>query len=535
MKVLISDNLAPIGEKILREAGLEVDNNPGLAPDELKAIIGDYDGLVIRSATKVTAELLEAADKLKVVGRAGIGLDNVDIPAASQKGIVVMNAPDGNATTAAEHAISMMMSLARNIPQATASMKAGKWEKKLFMGREVTGKTLGIVGIGRIGSIAASRAQGLKMKVIAYDPHMPRELVEKMGIELVELEELARRSDFISVHVPLTKETHHLLDVDFFGHMKSDAMFIDCARGGVVDEDALYSALKEGQIAGAALDVFEKEPTSLETTPLLGLKNFICTPHLGASTSEAQDNVASVIAEQMADYLLHGSVTNAVNVPSVSGEVLAKVGPYVTLGEMLGSLQMQLADGSVEEIVLEFSGNLAELDTGPLTVAFLKGLFTPIVGDAVNFVNAPLLAKERGIKVIESKTSQSDDFTNLMRTTVRTASGEVMLAGTVFGKKEPRLVRFNSFRLEALPAGPMLLVYNKNVPGVIGALATTLGNDAINISRMTVGHEESSDQNIILLNIDSRISDDLLARVRDLDNIDDAMVLEVPHYDRKTC
>ncbi|MCW5213316.1 phosphoglycerate dehydrogenase, partial [Desulfobulbus sp. TB] len=313
MKVLISDNLAPIGEKILKEAGLEVDVNTGLPPEELKAIIPDYDGLVIRSATKVREDIIEAATKLKVVGRAGIGLDNVDIPAASEKGIVVMNAPDGNATTAAEHAISMMMSLSRNIPQATASMKAGKWEKKSFMGREVTGKILGIVGIGRIGSIVASRAQGLKMKVIAYDPFMPNELVKKLGVERMDLLELAARADYISVHTPLTKDTHHLLSTDFFAAMKKEAMFIDCARGGVLDEEALYQALKEGRIAGAALDVFEKEPTTLEATPLLGLDNFICTPHLGASTAEAQENVAVAIAEQMADYLLKGSVRNAVN------------------------------------------------------------------------------------------------------------------------------------------------------------------------------------------------------------------------------
>ena len=410
MKVLISDNLAPIGEKILKEAGLDVDVNTGLPPEELKAIISDYDGLVIRSATKVRPDIIEAATKLKVVGRAGIGLDNVDIPAASQKGIVVMNAPDGNATTAAEHAISMMMSLARNIPQATGSMKEGKWEKKSFMGREVTGKTVGIVGIGRIGSIFANRAQGLKMKVIAFDPHMPQELIEKIGVERVSLEELAKRADFVSVHVPLTKETHHLLSTEFFTNMKNDAMFIDCARGGVCDEEALYTALKEGQIAGGALDVFENEPTTLEKTPLLGLKNFICTPHLGASTSEAQENVASVIAEQMADYLLKGAVRNAVNVPSVSDEVIAKVGPYITLGEMLGSLHMQIAKGGVEEVSLEFSGDLSETDTGPVTVAFLKGLFTPILKDAVNFVNAPLIAKERGIKLIESKTQQSSDY-----------------------------------------------------------------------------------------------------------------------------
>ncbi len=531
MKVLISDNLAPIGEKILREAGLEVDVNTGLPPEELKAIIPDYDGLVIRSATKVRQDIIEAATKLKVVGRAGIGLDNVDIPAASEKGIVVMNAPDGNATTAAEHAISMMLSLARNIPQATASMKAGKWEKKSFMGREVTGKTLGIVGIGRIGSIVANRAQGLHMKVIAYDPFMPEELVQKLGVERLDLLELARRADFISVHTPLTKDTHHLLSTDFFANMKEDAMFIDCARGGVLDEEAFFAALQEGRIAGGALDVFEKEPTTLEGTPLLGLDNFICTPHLGASTSEAQENVASAIAEQMADYLLKGAVRNAVNVPSVSDDVLAKIGPYIKLGEMLGSLHMQIARGGVEEITLEYSGELSEQDTGPVTVAFLKGLFTPILQDAVNFVNAPLIAKERGIKVVEAKTKQASDFTNQVRITVKTNQGENMLAGTVFGKKEPRLVRLNSFRLEALPAGPMLLVYNKNVPGVIGALGVTLGGSGVNISRMTVGREEESNQNVILLNTDTTVSKDLLAAVKELDRIDDAMALELPAYE----
>ncbi len=530
MKVLISDNLASIGEKILREAGIEVDVKTGLPPEELKAIIPAYDGLVIRSATKVREDIIEAATGLKVIGRAGIGLDNVDIPAASQKGIVVMNAPDGNATTAAEHAISMMMSLARNIPQATASMKAGKWEKKSFMGREVSGKTLGIVGVGRIGSIVANRAQGLHMKVIAFDPHMPADLVERIGVELVDLEELARRADFISVHTPLTKETHHLLSGEFFANTKNDAMFVDCARGGVVDEEALYEALDTGKIAGAALDVFEKEPTSLEETPLLGHPHFICTPHLGASTSEAQENVASAIAEQMADYLLKGVVRNAVNVPSVSDEVLASIGPYIRLGEMLGSLHMQIAKGGVEEVNLEFNGDLADQDVGPVTVAFLKGLFTPILQDAVNFVNAPLIAEERGIRIVESKSRQTADFTNLLRVTVKTTDGENMLAGTVFGKKEPRLVRLNSFRLEALPAGPMLLVYNRDVPGVIGLLGTTLGAAGVNIASMTVGREEKSSQNVILLNTTPRISKDLLATVRELSSIDDAMVLELPPY-----
>ncbi len=530
MKVLISDNLAPVGEKILLDAGLEVDVNTGLTPEELMKIIPEYEGLVIRSATKVTAEIIEAAANLKVVGRAGIGLDNVDVAAASKHGIVVMNAPDGNATTAAEHAIAMMVSLARNIPQATGSMKEGKWEKKRFMGRELTGKVLGIIGIGRIGSIVAERAQGLKMQVIAYDPHMPEELVKKLGVKLTSIDEVCRNSDFISVHVPMTKDTKHLISTAQFKSMKKDAMFIDCARGGVVDEKALYEALTAGEIAGAALDVFEVEPTSRENCPLLGLDNFICTPHLGASTSEAQENVAVAIAQQMAAYLNTGVVSNAVNVPSVSSEVLSKVGPYLTLAEMLGSLHMQIAKGGVEEVNLEYIGEFEELTTGPITVAFLKGLFTPILQDAVNYVNAPLIAKERGIRVVESKTGHSDDFTSLLSIRVKTTEGENMLAGTVFGKNEPRLVRMNTFRLEALPTGPMLFVYNKDVPGVIGALGTTLGQYDVNISRMTVGREKEHGRNIILLNTDNMISREILRAVQELEHIDDAMALELPHY-----
>ncbi len=530
MKVLISDNLSPIGAEILREAGLEVDVNTGLAPEELKKIIGKYDGLVIRSATKVTLDILESATNLKVVGRAGIGLDNVDIPAASQKGIVIMNAPNGNAITTAEHAISMMMALSRNIPQATASMKEGKWEKKKFMGREVTGKTLGIIGIGRIGGIAASRAQGLKMKTIAYDPHMPKETAEKIGVELVGLEELAKRSDYITVHVPMTKETKALISTEFFKNMKNDAMFIDCARGGVCDEEALYHALRDGEIGGAALDVFAAEPTTRDNCPLLELDNFICTPHLGASTSEAQENVAVLIAQQIADYLLKGVVTNAVNVPSVSDDVLTQVGPYIALGEMLGSFHMQMTKGGIEEITVEYSGELAELNTSPITIAFLKGLFTPILKDAVNYVNAPIIAKDRGIKVVEAKSERSDDFINVMTSRVRTSDGENVLVGTVFGKNEPRLVRLNTFRLEALPAGPMLLVYNNDVPGVIGALGTALGMGGVNISRMTVGREETSRQNIIVLATDSLVSKELLAKVCSLDNITDAVVLELAEY-----
>lgn len=530
MKVLISDNLAPIGAKILKDAGIEVDINTGLAPEELKKIIPEYDGLVIRSATKVTEEIIDAADNLKVVGRAGIGLDNVDIPTASQRGIVVMNAPDGNSTTAAEHAISMLMSLSRKIPQATASMKEGKWEKKKFSGREVTGKTMGIVGIGRIGAIFADRAQGLRMKVIAFDPHMPKDIVDKLGVELVSLDELCKRSDFISIHVPFTKETKNVMSTAQFKAMKKEAMLIDCARGGVVDEAALLTALKNGEIAGAALDVFAEEPTTMENCPMLALDNFICTPHLGASTAEAQENVAIAIAEQMSDYLLNGTVTNAVNVPSVSAEVLSKIGPFASLAEMLGALHMQIAKDGVEEINIEFVGDLAEMETGPITVAFLKGLFTPILKDAVNYVNAPMIAKDRGIRVIESRSSQHDDFTNLLKVTVKTTSGVNVLAGTVFGKNEPRLVRMNTFRLEAMPSGPMLFVLNKDVPGVIGALGTQLGSMDVNISRMTVGMEEEKGRNIILLNTNTVLTKDQVKKVTDLPHIEDAMVLDLPLY-----
>ena len=529
MKVLISDNLAPIGAQILRDAGLEVDINTGLAPEELKRIIPAYHGLVIRSATKVTEEIINAAENLQVVGRAGIGLDNVNIPAASKKGIVVMNAPDGNATTAAEHAIAMMMSLTRNIPQATASMKQGKWEKKKFSGREVTGKTLGIIGIGRIGAIVADRAKGLRMKVIAFDPHMPKEIVDKMGVELVSLDELCQRSDYLTVHVPFLKETAKLISADKFKLMKPTAMFIDCARGGVVDEAALFDALKNKTIAGAALDVFEVEPTTLGNNPLLGLDNFICTPHLGASTAEAQENVAIAIAEQMASYLNSGSITNAVNVPSVSAEVMQQVGPYLNLMDRMGSFHMQIAKGGISEINIEYIGELAGgINVTPITVAFLKGLFTPILKEAVNFINAPMIAKDRGIKVTESKTNDSDDFTNMIKVTVKTTEGENVLSGTVFGKNEPRLVRLNTFRLEATLAGPLLYVHNQDVPGVIGTLGTTIGSFGVNIRNMTVGAEDARGQNVILLNTDRLLTAEELETVRGLSHLSQARVVDMP-------
>jgi D-3-phosphoglycerate dehydrogenase len=407
-------------------------------------------------------------------------------------------------------------------------MKAGKWEKKKFGGREVTGKTLGIVGIGRIGSIVADRAKGLHMQIIAFDPYMPKDIADKLGIKLVSLDDLCKRSDYITVHVPLIKETARILSSGQFKLMKNDAMLIDCARGGVVDEEALYEALKAGEIAGAALDVFAVEPTNLENNPLLGLDNFICTPHLGASTSEAQVNVAVAIAEQMADYLNNGTITNAVNVPSVSAEVMTQVGPFINLAATLGTFHMQIANGGVKAVDIEYVGELADLDVKPVTVAFLKGLFTPILKEAVNFINAPMIAKDRGIKVTESRTNESGDFTNLLKVTVRTTEGENVLVGTVFGRSEPRLVRLNSFRLESLPAGPMLYVYNNDVPGVIGILGSTLADFGVNIQNMTVGREADGKQNVILLNTDQLLDKKQLAAVVALDNINAAMVLDMP-------
>ncbi|RLC20421.1 MAG: phosphoglycerate dehydrogenase, partial [Deltaproteobacteria bacterium] len=391
MKVLVSDAMSEVGIKLFQETpGIEVDVNTDLTPEELKGINGQYDGLAIRSATRVTADIIAAADKLKVIGRAGIGLDNVDIPAASQRGIVVMNTPEGNTITTAEHAIALMMAVSRNIPQATASLKEGKWEKKKLKGRELHNKILGLVGSGHIGRIVADRAKGMKMKVIVYDPYITPETLEKLDLEPVSFDELLKRADYITIHTPKTDETTNMFNRDTLSRMKKGAMLINCARGGIVNEADLYDALESGQLAGAALDVFEKEPPG--KIRLMELSNFICTPHLGASTGEAQDNVAKDVAGQIIAYLLHGTVKNAVNVPSISSELMGVLRPYVTLLERMGSLQTQLADSAILETRVDYAGTVTEYDVSPLTTAMLKGLLTPILKDDVNFVNAPYIA-----------------------------------------------------------------------------------------------------------------------------------------------
>jgi D-3-phosphoglycerate dehydrogenase len=515
MKILISDNLGEAGVKLFQEEpGFEVDVKTGLEPEELNKIIGDYDALVIRSATKVTENLLQAAKKLKVVGRAGIGLDNVDIPAATKRGVLVMNTPTGNVVTTAEHTIAMMMALTRNIPWGTSTLKDGKWEKKKLQGREIYNKVLGIIGFGKIGSIVADRARGLKMQVIVHDPYISDETIEKAGFEAVSIEDLYRRSDYVTVHVPKLKDTTGLIDKKAFDQMKDGVMIINCARGGIVNEADLNEALKSGKVAGAALDVFETEPPGV--CPLFEIDRVICTPHLGASTFEAQTNVAVMVAEQIIAYLKDATVINAVNVPPVSGDLLEKLNPYLTLADRMGCLLAQLAQGGIKEVRIDYAGDFNQLDLSPVTTAVLKGLMTPMIKDDVNFVNAQILARERGIKVTEAKIAESEEYVNLITVEAICDEGQNKVAGTIFGRKNPRVVNINNFRLELEPVDRFILIHNHDKPGAIGSIGTLLGNHHINISRMRVGQEEGSDKTMIYLRTDSPIPEDVVEELRAL-------------------
>jgi D-3-phosphoglycerate dehydrogenase len=515
MKVLVSDNLGEIGVDMFKKAqGIEVDVKTGLSPDELKAIIGGYDALVIRSATKVTEDILAAGTRLKVVGRAGIGLDNVDIPAATKRGVIVMNTPGGNVVTTAEHAIAMMLSLTRNIPTGTATLKAGQWEKKKLQGREIFNKVLGVIGFGKIGSIVADRARGLKMRVIIYDPFVQSDMIEKAGFESVTLEELYKKADYITVHVPKLKDTAGLLDKKAFARMKNGVMVINCARGGIINEDDLYDAMKSGKVAGAALDVFATEPPG--KIKLLELDNLVCTPHLGASTLEAQTNVAVQVAGQIIDFLQNGTVLNAVNTPSVTGELLVKLRPYLTLANQMGLLLAQLGKGALKEVEIEFNGDFQGLDMSPVTTAVIKGLLTPILKDDVNFINALVIAGDRGIKISESTSQESKEYLNLISVKAVTDSGINTVSGAIFGKNDSRVVRINTFRLEMVLEGHLALIYNIDKPGSIGQIGTVLGKHNVNIARMQVGQEEKGDRNIIFLCTDSAIPDSALEELRSL-------------------
>jgi len=522
-KVLISDKMDPKAAQIFRERGVEVDEITGKTPEELKAIIGQYDGLAIRSATRVTREILEAATNLKVVGRAGIGVDNVDIPAASAKGVVVMNTPFGNSITTAEHAIALMFALARQLPEADASTQAGKWEKNRFMGVELTGKTLGLIGAGNIGSIVADRALGLKMKVIAYDPFLTPERAIEMGVEKMSLDDLLLRADFITLHTPLTDQTRNILSRENLAKTKKGVRIINCARGGLIDEAALKEGLESGHIAGAALDVFQVEPA--KEHPLFGTPNFISTPHLGASTTEAQVNVAIQVAEQMADYLVNGGVTNALNMPSLSAEEAPRLKPYMALAEKLGSLVGQLAHGELSNIAIEVEGAAAELNQKPITGAVLAGLMR-VHSDTVNMVNAPFLAKERGLDVREVRHDREGDYHTLVRVTVGTQAGDRSVAGTLFGNQAPRLVELFGIKVEADLAGYMLYIVNEDRPGFIGRLGTTLGEAGVNIGTFHLGRRNAGGEAVLLLSVDEQVTPELIARVRTLPGVKTAMALK---------
>lgn len=515
-KVLVSDKLSPAAVEIFKNNKVEVDVKTGLKPEELLAIIGEYDGLAIRSATKVTPEVLRAAKKLKVIGRAGIGVDNVDVPAATAHGIVVMNTPFGNSVTTAEHAIAMMFALARQIPQASASTHAGKWEKNKFMGSEVTAKTLGLIGAGNIGSIVANRAQGLKMKVVAYDPFLTPEKAKDMNVEKVELDELLKRADFITLHTPLTDGTRNILNADSLKKCKKGVRIINCARGGLIDEKALKEMLDSGHVAGAALDVFEVEPAT--NNVLFNHENVVCTPHLGASTNEAQENVALQVAEQMSDYLNNGTITNAVNMPSVSAEEAAKLKPYLELAAQLGGFAGQLTETGLKKVKIEYEGTVAKLNTKPITAVLLKGLLSPLV-EGVNMVNAPVIAKERNIEITESKHDRPVDFQTLVRLTVVTEKQERDVAGTLFGGDKPRVVSVGGIRLESGLNGHMLYVTNEDKPGLIGNLGKLLGDASINIANFNLGRNDAKTDAIALLEVDQPVPDALLKKIAGLPSV----------------
>lgn len=522
VKVLISDKMDPRAAAIFCERGIEVDEITGKSPDELAAIIGDYHGLAIRSSTKATAKLLDHATNLKVIGRAGIGVDNVDIPAATARGIVVMNTPFGNSITTAEHAIALMFALARQLPEADASTQAGKWEKNRFMGVELTAKTLGLIGAGNIGSIVASRALGLKMKVIAFDPFLSPERAVEIGIEKVELDQLLARADFITLHTPLTDQTRGILSREALAKTKKGVRIINCARGGLIDEAALKDALDNGQVAGAALDVFETEPAT--DSPLFGTPGFISTPHLGASTTEAQVNVAIQVAEQMSDFLLLGGVTNAINMPSLSAEEAPRLKPYMALAEKLGRLLGQVLGEQVRGVSIEVEGAAAQLNQKPITGAVLAGLMGTY-SQTVNMVNAPVLAKERGLDVKEIRHEREGDYQTLVRVTATTAGGERCVAGTLFGNAAPRLVDIFGVAVEADLAGNMLYIVNSDAPGFIGKLGTTLGQAGINIATFNLGRRAAGGEAVALVAVDDPVPGNVVQQLCALEGVREVVPL----------
>lgn len=518
-RILISDLLSEEGLKILKEIReFQVDVKTELKPENLKEIIKNYEALIVRSATKVTKDIISAAEKLKVIGRAGVGLDNVDLGVATQKGIIVMNAPGGNTISTAEHTMSMILALSRNIAQANVSTKRGEWKRSKFMGVEVYNKVLGIIGLGRIGSEVAKRAFSFGMKILAYDPFLSLEAAQRIGVEVVELNELFKHSDYITVHTPLTEETRHIISGKEFSLMKRGVRIINCARGGIIDETALVNAVKEGRVAGAALDVFEHEPLPADSE-LLKLDNVIITCHLGASTEEAQVNVAIEVAECVRDYLLGKGIRNAANYPCLEAEVCKVMEPYINLAEKLGSFSSQLIEGRLLELNLNYSGQLSQYDTAPITLAIVKGTLGPIMQDTVNFINSVSLAKGRGIKINETKSSKEEEFVNSIQLQIKTDKETRKVIGTLSSNNLPRIVKVDDYYVEASPQGVMIVIHNWDKPGIIGNLGMLLGKHNINIATMTFGREKPGGKAISVLNVDSPISGEVSRNIENIENI----------------
>ncbi len=526
-RVLVSDKLSATAVQVFRDRGVEVDYRPELGADKEKllSVIGRYDGLAIRSATRVTAKLIDAATSLRVVGRAGIGVDNIDIPAASRKGIIVMNTPFGNSITTAEHAVALMFAVARQLPQANASTHAGKWEKDRFMGVEITGKVLGVIGCGNVGSVVASRGVGLKMHVVAYDPFLSENRASELGVAKVELDELFARADFITLHTPLTDKTRNIIDAAAIARMKDGVFIINCARGGLIVEQDLVAALKGGKVAGAGLDVFEVEPAT--QSPFFGMENVVCTPHLGAATTEAQENVALQIAEQMSDFLIGGAVANAINMPSISAEEAPRLKPFVKLAEVLGAFVGQVAEEPIKEVEILFDGSTAAMNTRALTSAALAGLIRPQVAD-VNMVSAPIMARERGIMLSEVKRDKSGVFDGYIKLTVTTEKKTRTIAGTCFSDSKPRFIQIKGINLDAEVGEHMLYTTNFDVPGIIGLLGTVLGEHGVNIANFQLGRNRPGGDAIALLYLDAPFPEDVLAKLLSHDEILSAKKL---HFD----
>jgi len=526
-RVLLTDPLGPEGlEQLRQHRELDVVARTDLGPRELPEAMRGFHALIVRSRTKVTADSLAGADALRVIGRAGIGVDNIDVAAATKRGVVVMNTPGGSNVTTAEHAIAMLLSLARNIPQANAAVKTGTWPRERWIGTEVCNKTLGVVGLGNIGTIVAERALGLRMKVIAFDPFVTAEVAARLRVELVPLDELFARADFITVHTPLTPETRGLIGAATLARMKRGVRLVNCARGGIVDEEALAAAIRSGHVAGAALDVFAQEPPP-SGHPLLALEQVIATPHLGASTGEAQVNVAVAIAQQVADFLCRGIIQNAVNAPSLSPEVVQVLRPYLQLAEKLGALAGQLLPEPPVEVAVEVSGEAAERESRALTTAALRGLLAQLLDPSVNYVNAPAFARERGMKVIESRATQPSDYLNAVRVRVQTASRTTTVQGAVFGAETIRLTSIDGFRMEAVPEGHILMLHNRDVPGVVGRVGTLLGERGINIAGIELGRERVGGMALSLIHVDEPVPPEVLSDLRKLPQIVSAAVLSL--------